>query len=491
MKIETDIAVVGGGTAGWLAALYSNLYYPNTSITVVASEEIGILGAGEGTTPGFVKTLEKLNISPQEVISKCKGTIKVGIEFKNWHGDGTSFFHPFSSFSSSKFCFNSIKKEELAYTISKKEKVWGLSEHAYLASAGKVPFAFDTPEQLTNKAFYALHFDAVLLAKYLKEVALKRGINYIDAVVEDVILSENKNVSELHLSTSQTVHPKFVFDCSGLRRLIIGGKLEAEWVSYSDTLKTNKAMPFFVPHNNDTKPVTTAIAMKYGWVWQIPVQDRYGCGYVFDNTKVGVAEARKEVEEYFGISITNDKVFDYSPGCYKTPLVSNCLAVGLAHSFLEPMEATSIWMTCMMLNYFLSRGGPNHNIALFNREFNDKFYSITSEFKDFIALHYKTNRTDTTFWEEVSIMPIPIVEDYIEALNCNLAYPLPVQNFERYSWVLFLDELGYLNTNSIANQIPAKDTDRLSYWFDSIKKELHKSPERHISHKQLINIVTG
>lgn len=493
MTIKTDVAIVGGGTAGWLAALYAKHYYPNFEITVVASEEIGILGAGEGTTPPFIEALEQLKIPVQDIITKCKGTLKVGIEFKNWHGDGSSFFHNFSysTPSNSELCPGSLRKEELAYAVTQKRKLWELSPYTQIATESKTPFVFDTPTQLSNKGWYALHFDAALLAKYLKETALERGITFIDAILEDVFLSKEEHISELCLSTGQSIAPKFVFDCSGFRRLIIGNKLKAEWVSYTDLLKTNKALPFFVPHNNDTRPVTTAIAMKHGWVWQIPVQDRYGCGYVFDGTKITVEEAKEEVEAYFGITIACPKTFDYSPGGYKTPLVNNCLAVGLAHSFVEPMEATSIMCTTGMLDYFLQNDGLNCNLTLFKNEFNERVARWTDEFRDFIALHYKTGRKDTLFWKEVSSIPIPVVDRYIEAANYNVAYRLPVVIFDVHSWVLFLDELGHLNANDVANQVPEEDFTTLSHWLVDRKHKISDITKHCIPHKQFIALHGG
>ena len=253
--------IVGGGTAGWLTALFVKEKFPYSDVTVIASSEIGILGAGEGTTPPFMNFLAKIKINPNEIISNCLGTIKTGIKFNNWSGDTKHYFHNF------------------------------------LAD--------------TRQGDSALHFDANLLAKYLQTVGIERGIKLVDNEVTDVCADSNNNITSLILKDKTSIDLDFVFDCSGFRRLIIGKHYNAKWTSYKKILPVDRAMPFFLQNDNTNLPVyTEAIALRHGWMWKIPVQGRYGCGYVFDSSRATDSEIKEEIEILKdGDCLMNEKMF--------------------------------------------------------------------------------------------------------------------------------------------------------------------------------------
>lgn len=335
--------IVGGGTAGWLTALYIRKNWPVCSVTVVASSELGILGAGEGTTPYFIEFLKEVDIDPDSVILNAKGTIKNGIRFSNWHGDETYYEHTF--------------------------KVLG-------------------PDR------YAFHLDASLLAKYLESVALSRGVNLIDDEVVN-INSRKEKITSIDLKSSQVVDTDFVFDCSGFRRLIIGEFYKSPWQSYSSSMPVNRAIPFFLPNDNNNLPdYTESIAMKAGWIWKIPVQGRYGCGYVFDSTQITDEQARTEIRDYIGHDFTSPKTFNFEAGTYKYSWIGNCLAVGLSAGFIEPLEATSIHMQIVTLNLFKQVFGS----SIGSYKLNSDLRELNNDVVSFLYLHYMTDRKDTDFW---------------------------------------------------------------------------------------------
>lgn len=339
--------ILGGGTAGWLSALTINKLVPYSDVTVISSEDIGIIGAGEGTTPPFKDLMNKLDVPIEGLYKHAKATTKAGINYVNWHGDGTSYIHPF----------------------------WN--------------------DQT------ALHFDASLLATHLRGIALSRGIKNIDGIVAKInSKSYNDDIESFDLESGENIPADFVFDCSGLHRVIIGKHYKSEWLDYSDMLPCNRAIPFFLDNDQDVSgnQYTDAIAMKHGWIWRIPVQGRFGCGYVFDQRFVSDEDAIAELKEMFG-DVKIPRVFDFRAGCYKTPWMHNCIAVGLSSGFMEPLEATSIWIQAISLLFYVENG---HN---FSRDrtvvdaFNEFLSSINKDSRDFIHAHYLTRRNDTDFWK--------------------------------------------------------------------------------------------
>lgn len=339
--------VLGGGTAGWLAALNLKKFMPYCTVTVVASSEIGILGAGEGTTPHFMEMLERLDIKEEEFFNNCRATYKRSIKFTNWNGDGSEYDHPF----------------------------WD------------------------NK--HALHFDARLTADYLKSVAISRGVNYIDNTISKVgSVDSEGNILSLVFMDATGIELDFLIDCSGLKRKIIGEFYKSEWISYANHLPAKRAIPFFLPREeSDTQDYTGAIAMKNGWAWKIPVQGRFGCGYVFDSDFCTDDEAIDEIKQMFG-DVEIPTKFNFEAGCYKDTWIKNCVAIGLSAGFTEPMEATSIWIQVQSLKALieiLPRYIRDGHLA--TKYYNEAVREMNNNLMVFLHLHYLTKRDDTEFWK--------------------------------------------------------------------------------------------
>jgi len=359
MKHNLDnIVIVGGGTAGWLSALYLNSKFKNSKITLIESDEIGILGAGEGTTGNIVKFLNDLGISPDDMINNCEATFKTGIDFENWTEPGSVYYHP----------------------IDYKPKGDG----------------------------YAYHFNARLLAKYLKSLAIERGVNWIEGIVTEPILNDMNQI--IGLKTIDTIiDATFVIDCSGFKRLLIGNHYKSNWISYEEHLKVNTAIPFFLPTDSiNIRTTTKSIAMKYGWMWQIPLQSRRGCGYIFDSTEISETDAKKEIIELLGVDVEFNKPIKFKPGSYENVWIENCLAIGLSGGFLEPLEATSIMTTILQLEAFYDTTLKKMTIKKYNKFVN----TINTQNMIFIYYHYLTNKKDTNFWKKVidssSELPSPL-----------------------------------------------------------------------------------
>jgi tryptophan halogenase len=402
MKLNLDnIIIVGGGTSGWLTALYLNEILKDSQITLIESNEIGILGAGEGTTGNIINFLNELRITEEELVKNCDATFKDGINFTNWTDDDTSFFHP----------INFIK--------------------------------------YPNSKNYSYHFNARLFASYLKKVAIDRGIIWKEGVVTEPLVNDNNEI--IGLKTNDTViECDFVFDCSGFRRLLIGNHYKSKWNSYEKYLKLNSAIPFFLENNQtDIHTQTESIAMKNGWMWQIPLQSRKGCGYIFDINEISEDEAKQEVNEYLGHLVEFNKLIKFEPGSYETVWIKNCIAVGLSGGFLEPLEATSIMSQIIQLKSFNEVINGNTTIE----KYNDLINQVNIENMVFIYYHYFGNKSNSSFWNKIKTTTenIPYPLNLILDKNNNIKPKDDLNNIWEQLTVFTMDSWNTIN-NGLKNK---------------------------------------
>jgi tryptophan halogenase len=353
------VVIIGGGTAGWLTALVVNKFWKDTEVTLIESSKIGILGAGEGSTGNFGKMLSLLEINQNEFFEKTKSTLKSGVHLHNWTGNSE------------------------------------LSKHMFFG---------DGPNE-SNKS-YAYHFDARLVAEYFKEIAISRSVKWLDGEVIDVKKEEDK-ITEIYLNDNSIIELDFVFDCSGFAKVIINNVHKEEWKDYSEFLLLNKSINFFLPQENkysfNKSAPTKMVSMKHGWMFNIPLQHRWGCGYVHNDKYCTIKEAKKEVEDYFGKKVTIQKVFDFKPGSFERSWIDNSISIGLSYGFIEPLEATSLMSTIMQLKRLIDLD--------FNEIYKDKFNKWCKEIYEqnlmFVRYHYLCERNDTPFWKECTSKPIP------------------------------------------------------------------------------------
>jgi tryptophan halogenase len=411
-----NIVILGGGTAGWLAALYAERFLPHTSVSVIDSKEIGILGAGEGTTPHFLHMLKELDIPVEHIIKYAKGTFKSGIKFTGWNKENTSYFHPFKDVFS-----NHIRPYPVYKAILESKNLDSYLLSSVAGDNYKVTFRnrpdtnninYDSKLGLSKfqpQGNHGLHFDARLLADMLGKTGRERGIKVIDNIIDNVTSDIDGYITFLNFCDGSNIETDFVFDCSGFSRLLIGKHFKTEWESYLDSIPNDRAIPFFI--KNDTSqvpPYTESIAMNNGWVWKIPVQGRYGCGYVFSSKYTTEDDVKKEIKDKFGEVEFPNKIFSFNAGCFKTQWVKNCISLGLASGFIEPLEATSLWTVHESLN-LIGKNLPgiiNRN-ENYIKEFNDEIYRLNKEIVSFIYYHYITKKTNTTYWSEFRMNNIP------------------------------------------------------------------------------------
>ncbi len=391
--MKKNFVILGGGTAGWFTALFIQKVRPNDNVSIIESTKIGTIGVGEATTPNVINFFTYLNIPIEDVIKNTNGTIKNGISFENWNGDGKKYFHAFfehlTPFKVHPMFSNDCFEFYLKHLIHENKNLEDYQYSPLISYQNKVD---------TKHTSYALHFDAGMLAAFLKKTAIERGINHIDAEFESLSTNDKNDITKITLNNGQSVDVDFVFDCSGMARKIIGEHYKQKWISYRDHLPMKKAI--IIPkEKEDLFPYTKAIAMKYGWIFEIPLQHRVGRGYIFDSDYINEEQALKECEEYYGEKINVKKVIDFDAGRFEKVWVNNCVAVGLSSTFIEPLESTSLFLTIeqlMMFNHF-------HNTWFESNEDDRDMYNLIcgnnmKETLSFVYLHYITKRKDSQFW---------------------------------------------------------------------------------------------
>jgi tryptophan halogenase len=503
-----NVVIVGGGTAGWITALYVNKVFPNKNITLIESSEIGILGAGEGATPHLISFLDFVGIPISDLVKNCDATIKNGIKFTNWKNDKSFYYHSFYpnddlSFAGFSTDRRACKTHPLVLTamyLNKKinDIDFGLKvseKNLVPYFKGNInPFLPDPILKYNRLGLISLHFNALKLANRLKEISISRGIKHIEGIVENFTLDENNNISKIILKDGKEINADFIFDCSGFSRLIIGKKFNSNWKKHSEYLPVDSALPFFIPITDEIPPYTESIAMKYGWMWKIPLQSRFGCGYVYDSSLITEEEAAKEIEEFLGFEPDyprkNKGSFKFNAGYFEEPWINNCIAIGLSAGFIEPLEATSIWTTLLSLEYVLANVEYLELNKKYHRDdFNLYFKKINDDVVNFIYFHYMSNRTDTEFWKKFTYDNAPkSLKNKLDAWE----FRFPSTNdlselWSDYNWICVSDGLSRLNKNiaSLINQKSELQKQSRKH-FDNFLHRQSLAISESVSHKEFL-----
>jgi len=390
-----SVAILGGGTAGLIVALMLREKCPYTKITVVKSDDIGIVGVGEGSTEHWSWFMRYVGIKKNELIKKTDATFKGGIVFANWNGDQKKYVH--SIFRNDNVSpLNRLDLFKAMHCYSKKNiKCSPLFEEVFLNNLVPVHETFDVVNQY--------HFDTFKLNTFLIEECKKKQIEFVLTDVVDVELDQRGDVKALVSKDKKNIPADFFVDSSGLSR-VLSKKMNIGWRSYKEYLPLNRAIAFPTEHTDvNYEPYTLSTSMSSGWMWKIPTQQRYGNGYVFDENVINSEQAVREASAHLGIEV--EKVardIKFEAGKVERFWANNVLSIGLAGSFCEPLEAQSIGFTILQSfgfvdcfeQWFCNREFVEKK---YNEIFNDSFDNVVS----FLQLHYFSKRKDTKFWKEL------------------------------------------------------------------------------------------
>ncbi|WP_169567489.1 tryptophan 7-halogenase [Sneathiella limimaris] len=409
----TEITIVGGGTAGWLTAAFlvrymnANKKESPTKITLIESPNVPTIGVGEATVPSMSDLLRSLAISEREFFRRCNASFKLGVRFVNWShdhkGNATSFIHPFDGNSAQ------LGGQNPAYHFHKFggpngkrniDDVLSASVGAIRAKRGPKTLDQGDYEKTLN---YAYHLDAGKFAEFLRDISIERGVNHVLDDVEAVNLDEKGFVSSLTLQRNGEHPIQLVVDCTGFKGVIINEALGVKRQDYSKYLLNNRALAVQIPHEDVTQiePCTTSTALGAGWVWNVPLFNRVGTGYVFSSDFRSDDEAIAEFLAHLGPrgEGAEPRAIPVHIGGMEKTWEKNCIAIGLSAGFIEPLESTAIYMIENSIKMLLLNFPDMSFPASLARRFNETTDRMMESIRDFIVLHYCiNNRQDSEYW---------------------------------------------------------------------------------------------
>lgn len=396
------ITIIGGGTAGWLTALYIIRKQPQHQVTVIDSSKLGIIGVGEGTTGKFMDIIQNklgnFGIDEAEFIRETGATMKMGIKFVNWLGQGESWISPIDNTPTLHYPSDLCLIDHYAK--------WGRDQLHTSTPCGTLAdqnLSCITKDGRATFATNAYHFDGHQVGQYFKKVVGK-DCQLIDSEIESWSLDSQGNVATVSLANGDTVSSDYWIDCSGFAR-VLAPAVDPGWHSYRDSLSCDSVLLFHTKHwhlRDTIEPLTLAEAMDAGWRFRIPTQERYGNGYVFDSSCITAEQALAELQRK-DPKIELRKVIKFEPGRLERPFSKNVAFIGLSAVFLEPLQATSIHGTIAQLQQLeesiirpdsLPQGPWEYQAC--NHVLNETF----DQYADLVQLHYKSGRTDTEFWRK-------------------------------------------------------------------------------------------
>ncbi|WP_100657169.1 tryptophan halogenase family protein [Alteromonas flava] len=395
-----SVVIVGGGTAGWMAAHLFVRQLPEAKVTLIESDTIGIVGVGEGSTPTLKRFFDICDIPEREWMPCCNATYKVNIRFEGWspRSGNASYSHPFISqvdtFTERAFEVNCRTRRLGLNTTTSPEK---FLLNGVLAAQNKAPI---TPPNFPFRMEYGYHFDAYLLGQFLREKAKARGVTHIVADVEFVDSHPNGAIAGLRLNDGRVIDGDLFVDCSGFAAILMQKTLKVPFKSFGDNLFNNAAV-VLATEAAETIPVeTTSTALTNGWCWSIPLTNRTGNGYVFSDEFISADSAEKELRQHLNVA---DNVaarhLKMRVGQLEQHWAHNCLGLGLAQGFIEPLEATALHLVQVCVEMFIDKWREGQFSNQYQKDFNQLMNERFERVRDYIVAHYKlTTRDDSDYW---------------------------------------------------------------------------------------------
>jgi tryptophan halogenase len=405
-----SIAIIGGGSAGWMtAAALANALGDSLAITLVESDEIGTVGVGEATIPPIKAFNAMLGIDETEFVKATGATFKLGIEFDGWGAPDSRYFHPFGTHGAD---FDRVGLHH-----------WWVRQHLAgdstpfddysmckaLAQENRFGPPADNPRDVRSTHAYAYHFDAGLYARLMRGYAEKRGVTREEGKVVDVARDpQSGRIAHVRLADGREIAADFFVDCSGFVGLLIGRALGVGYQDWTQWLPCDRAIALPSVNNGPLTPYTRSTAHAAGWQWRIPLQHRQGNGHVycsrFTSDEAAETVLRANIE---GEVLADPRVLRFTTGRREKAWSDNCVSLGLAAGFMEPLESTSLHLIQMGIERLIRLLPDRHHDPLNAEEFNRATVNEWERIRDFLILHYHANSRPEPFWRACAAAPIP------------------------------------------------------------------------------------
>jgi len=491
-KPISSVVIVGGGTAGWMAAL-SLARMVRTEplhITLVESSQIGTVGVGEATIPGIVHFNHQMGLEEIAFIKATQASFKLGIRFENWSATGQQFFHPFSDFG---LPIDQVAFHHYLNRLALSGQPQNFEDFSFAcALAEQAKFAQPHPQPSSPLADfnYAYHFDATLYAAYLKQHAVAAGVRHVDAQIQQVTLNPVSGfIDTLVLDTGETLSAELFIDCSGFRSLLLGEALGVGYQSWQHWLLCDAAQAVQTSRSGPILPYTRSIAMDAGWQWRIPLQHRMGNGHIYASAFCSDESARQTLlDTVEGEVLNSPRKLSFTPGRREVIWHKNCFALGLASGFLEPLESTSISLVQTALAklqaFFPDQDFAPAGIAEVNRLHNTELENI----RDFLILHYKLSaRRDSEFWRYCAAMQVPDSLQHKMDLYRERGHlaQYDQESFKASSWLAMYNGYGFQaqGFDPRAGQVPLE---LMQQRLAQLQQSLRQAATSAISHQEFI-----
>jgi tryptophan halogenase len=404
------IAIIGGGSAGWMAAAaLAQAVRGTIGLTLVESDEIGTVGVGEATIPPIKSFNAQLGIAEADFMRATGATFKLGIEFVGWGAADSRYFHPFGTHGAD---FDRVSLHHYWLREYHRGDPTPFDDYSMckaLAVANRFGPPVDNPRDVRSTHAYAYHFDAGRYARLLRDYAERRGVVRQEGRVVDVARDPaSGNITHVVLADGRQVAADFFVDCSGFAGLLIDRALGSAFEDWSHWLPCDRAVA--VPSANAARltPYTRSTAHTAGWQWRIPLQHRQGNGHVYCSRYVSDDEAAATLRANLGgPALSEPRLLKFTTGRRKEAWRHNCVSLGLAAGFMEPLESTSLHLIQMGVERLLRLLPDRRHDPLNAEEFNRATANEFERIRDFLILHYKVNSRPEAFWRDCAAMSIP------------------------------------------------------------------------------------
>ena len=415
-KPVQHIVIVGGGSAGWLtagllAAEYASNEPPLFRLTLIESPDVQTIGVGEGTWPTMRETLRRIGVSEHDFIRQCDASFKQASRFLQWRNGAAddSYYHPFMLPHGFTEAGLATAWQSLQNGISFAHCV---TPQAAVCDKNLAPKQVATPEY-AGVLNYGYHLNAGKFGEFLKQHCVEKlGVNYIADHVERVISKPNGDISHLQTRATGKLKGDLFIDCTGFKALLIGEHFAVPLVSQQAVLFNDRALAMQVPHQSAQSPIvshTLSTAQSAGWIWDITLPTRRGIGYTFSSAHTDTDKAAAALKAYIRqdphlntAALADPREIKFQPGYRQTFWKNNCVAVGIAAGFIEPLEASALVMIEMAAGFIRDELPETREVmAIVSKRFNEKFRYRWQRIIDFLKLHYVLSaRQDSTYWRQ-------------------------------------------------------------------------------------------
>ncbi|MDF3035025.1 MAG: tryptophan halogenase [Paucimonas sp.] len=480
------IVIAGGGTAGWMvAAGISKTFGRLLDIKLIESDEIGTVGVGEATIPTLMNFHNLVEINEQEFMAATHATFKLGISFENWRNVKEDYIHSFGLTGTDHWTAGF----QHFWMKGRERKLAGdYGDYCLELRAAQENRFAHLPRNGMN---YAYHLDATAYAKYLRKLSEPWGVKRIEGKIVDVRTDpDSGHITSLKLDSGVDIEGDLFIDCTGFRALLIGKAMGVGYEDWSHWLFNDSAIAVQTASVGSAVPYTRSIAHGSGWQWRIPLQHRVGNGLVYSSRYIDDEQAKQTLlDNIEGKLLTEPRVIKFQPGQRHQTWKGNCIAIGLASGFIEPLESTSIHLiqrgTIRLMQMFPSEGICQADIDEYNRQTDYELQHI----RDFIILHYYvTNRQDTPYWQACRNMDIPeSLRHRIELFReTGRVFRIPNELFAENSWIQVMLGQGIMpkRYHQVADVM---SDDELSGFLDSIRSSVDKTVMQLPSHQAYVD----